>query len=105
MEIRTQFSRVFGCAIGFMRNGAMVFLKASYGKLLALKSTDCIGCCSSTREGCNTRNTVLGGRSSNCFFIEAGLAAQRRIDNKIYLAALDKVDNIGPSFSNLEDVI
>ena len=56
-------------------------------------------------EGCNTRNTMLGGRPANRFFLVTGLAAKRCINYKIYFAALDKFDNIGPPFSNLEDMI
>src|SRR6185503_12871249 len=59
----------------------------------------------STRHRRDAGNAILQSRTPNCLLVKMRGAAQRRINHQRNLAALDQVNDIGPSLVNLEDAL
>src|SRR5262249_15368978 len=81
----------------------MVFLDRFNVEAVAPDGANTVHSRGCTRYRGDARNTVIDRRAPDRPFIEEGLAAKRRVDDQVDLAALDEVYDVRPAFVDLVD--
>jgi hypothetical protein len=80
----------------------MVLLEGLYGQSFGLDGTHCPDARFNTADRGQDRNAALNSGAANFDFVLSGSLAARGIDDEANLVVLDHIDDVRPSFAQLE---